>query len=140
VPWIANFLQVQIDNTLGAAGTSAAEVGSEAIRGAGVFYDGMVILGSGAILVGMILAAIAAYIIDKNWRAAIGYSVFGAVCSFFGIIHATELGLGQAWGPTIGYLAIGLIALGMMLYHREPVAEAEAAATPAAEAPSRARP
>lgn len=127
VPWIANFLQNQIDNSLGAAGTSAAEVTAEAMRGAGVYYQGMVILGSGPILVGMILAAIAAFIIDKNWRSAIGYSLFGAVCSFFGIIHATALGIGVAWGATVGYLAVALIALVMMLYRHEgaPVPESQ---------------
>ncbi len=139
VPWIANFLQVQIDNTLGAAGTSAAEVGFEAIRGAGVFYEGMVILGSGAILVGMILAAIAAYIIDKNWKAAASYSVFGAICSFFGIIHATELGFGRAWGPTIGYLVIALLSIGMLFYYRKPATMPESEAMPQQQVPTEAQ-
>ncbi|HHX43115.1 MAG TPA: xanthine permease [Chloroflexi bacterium] len=119
IPWIANFVQNQVDSALGAAGTNAADVTAGTLRGAGVYYTGMVVLGSGPILVGMILAAIAAFIIDKNWRAAIGYALFGAACSFFGIIHATELGIGVAWGATIGYLAVALIALFMMLYRGE---------------------
>jgi len=131
IPWIANFLQNQLDNALGAAGTSAGEISSEALRGAGVYYEGMVVLGSGPILVGMILAAIAAFIIDKNWRAAIGYSLFGAACSFFGIIHATELGIGVAWGTTIGYLAVALIALAMLLFRREPAPVTEGQAVSA---------
>jgi AGZA family xanthine/uracil permease-like MFS transporter len=100
----------------------------------------MVILGAGAILVGMILAAIAAYIIDKNWLGAIGYSVFGAVCAFFGIIHATELGFGQAWGATIGYLGIALIALGMRFYEARSSKEVEAEKPPAPHAPVEAQP
>ncbi|MHB1294127.1 MAG: xanthine permease [Anaerolineae bacterium] len=119
VPWIANFVQNQIDNSLGAAGTSAAAVGADTLASAGVYYSGMALLGAGPILVGMILAAVAAYIIDKNWIGAIGYAVFGAVCSFFGIIHAAQLGIGMAWGATIGYLAIAAIALVMMLTRKE---------------------
>lgn len=125
IPWIANFLQNQIDNSLGAAGTNAATVGPDVLRGAGVYYNGMVVLGAGPILVGMILAAIAAYIIDKNWMGAIGYALFGAVASFFGVIHATQLGIGQAWGPTAGYLAIAVIALLMRLYRGREVPATE---------------
>jgi adenine/guanine/hypoxanthine permease len=121
VPWIANFLQTQIDIALGVAGTSAAELGTGNLAGAGLYYSGMALLGAGPILVGMILAAIAAYIIDRNWVGAIGYSLFGAISSFFGIIHATELGIGQAWGPLAGYVAIALVAGIMMLTKRQQV-------------------
>ena len=106
MPWIANFLQNQVDIALGAAGTSAAAVGVDTLRGAGLYYGGMAILGAGPILVGMILAAIAAYMIDRKWLSALGYALFGAVASFFGVIHASELGIAQAVEPTIGYLAI----------------------------------
>ena len=130
VPWLANWAQVQIDNSLNAAGTSVAELGFEAMAGAGVFYEGMLILGSGAILVAMILAAITAYIIDKNYKAAIGYALFGGLCSFFGVIHAQAFGFNQAPGPTIGYLAIAATCLGIMYYKprqaAEPVAAVEA--------------
>lgn len=133
VPWIANWGQLQIDNALNAAGTSAAALGTAALAGAGVFYAGMRDLGAGAILVGMILAAITAYIIDKNFKAAIGYSLFGAICSFFGIIHATQFGLNQALGPTLGYLLVAVTCLGMMYYKPQTSAEeVEAAAEVAA--------
>jgi AGZA family xanthine/uracil permease-like MFS transporter len=131
VPWIANFAQLQIDNALNAAGTSVADLGIDALAGAGVVYDGMRNLGAGAILVGMILAAILAFIIDRRWMSALGYAVFGAVMSFFGFIHATELGINRAPGPTIGYLAIGLTCLLMFYYARmkgiEPIVEDEEA-------------
>lgn len=126
VPWIANFVQNQVDIALGTAGTAAGEVGMEALRGAGLYYQGMAILGAGPILVGMILAAIAAYVIDRNWLGAIGYALFGAVSAFFGIIHAAELGLGQAWGATAGYLAIAVIAGVMWLWRRQEVPATQA--------------
>ena len=50
---------------------SAAEVGDEAITGAGVVYEGMKTLGEGAILAGLVLGAIVAFIIDRRfWQAA----------------------------------------------------------------------
>jgi AGZA family xanthine/uracil permease-like MFS transporter len=127
VPWIADYLKTQVDNALGAAGTNAATLGIDTLAGAGVSYAGMAVLGAGAILVGMILAAIAAYVIDRNWKAAIGYSLFGAACAWVGFIHSTELrllpvvgpaGFNAAWGPVIGYLAMALLFLIMMWYTR----------------------
>jgi AGZA family xanthine/uracil permease-like MFS transporter len=106
-----------------------------------VTYQGMAALGAGAILVGMILAAIVAYIIDKNYRAAIGYAIFGAACSWFGVIHASQFQLlpnasastfSLAFGPPIGYLAIAGICLGMFFYTRnQPGAAPEEAAVAA---------
>lgn len=129
IPWIANFVQTQIDNSLGAAGTSAAKLGIATLASGGVVYDGIRNLGAGAILVGMILAAIVAFIIDRKWMSAAGYAVFGASMSFFGFIHATQLGFNRAPGPAIGYLGIGLTCVFMMYYTRSkgigPVTEDE---------------
>jgi AGZA family xanthine/uracil permease-like MFS transporter len=88
------------------------------LASAGVVYDGMRNLGAGAILVGMILAAILAYIIDRRWWWAAGWAVFGAVMSFFGFIHAGELGLNRAPGMEIGYLGIALTCALMFYYGR----------------------
>ena len=118
VPWIASFAQLQIDNALNAAGTNATQLTITKLAGAGVVYDGMRNLGAGAILVGMILAAILAFIIDKKWMAAVGYAVFGAVMSFFGFIHATELGINRAPGMSVGYLGIALVCVAMLYYTR----------------------
>jgi AGZA family xanthine/uracil permease-like MFS transporter len=118
IPWIANFVQTQIDNSLTVAGTSAVKLGIDKLISGGVVYDGMRALGAGAILVGMILAAILAFAIDRKWWGAIGYALFGAVMSFFGFIHATQLGLNVAPGAMIGYLGIALTCLLMMFYTR----------------------
>jgi AGZA family xanthine/uracil permease-like MFS transporter len=111
IPWMADWTKVQIDNALTAAGTSSAKLGAGALGAQGIFYEGMRILGSGSILVGMILAAITVFIIDKDYRGAIGYSVFGAACAFFGVIHAAQFGIAAAIGPTIGYASIAVICL-----------------------------
>lgn len=128
VPWLANYVQTQVDNALNAAGTNAATLGMPALAGAGVSYAGMAILGAGPILVGMILGAIGAFVIDRNWKGAIGYSLFGAACAWVGFIHSSQLrfipnvgaaGFNAAWGPTIGYLAMAVLYLIMMYYTRK---------------------
>src|SRR3984885_11542229 len=58
IPNIASWAQGQIDNALGAAGTSAAQVGEAKLEGNSVVYHGLLILGSGAVLAGMVLGAI----------------------------------------------------------------------------------
>lgn len=127
VPWIADYVKTQVDNALGAAGTNAATLGMDTLAGAGVSYPGIAVLGAGAILVGMILAAIAAFVIDRNWKGAIGYSLFGALCAWVGFIHSSQLrwipqvgpeGFNAAWGPVIGYLAMALLFAIMMWYTR----------------------
>jgi AGZA family xanthine/uracil permease-like MFS transporter len=127
VPWIADYVKTQVDNALGAAGTNAATLGVDTLAGSGVPYAGIAVLGAGAILVGMILAAIVAFVIDRNWKGAIGYSLFGAACAWVGFIHSTELrwiptvgerGFNAAWGPVIGYLAMAVLFTGMMFYTR----------------------
>ena len=78
-----------IDNALAAAGTSAAEVGEEALDGAGLVYHGLKILGQGAVLAGMVLGAIVAFILMRKFRAAIAAAV-GAVLCWIGLIHASR--------------------------------------------------
>lgn len=132
VPWIASFVQNNVDNALTAAGTAARELGYEALRSAGVVYKGMEILGAGAILSGMILGAICVFILDRRFREAAYYALFGAVCAFFGFIHAPQLGFGAATLPAVGYVLIALACYVMALYRPEenvPLASAEAEAT-----------
>lgn len=91
LPNIASWAQGQIDGALGAAGTSAGEVGAEALNGAGVIYDGMAIFGGGAVVAGLILGAIAVFVIDREYSRAIVYSIVGAILAVTGFIHAAQL-------------------------------------------------
>ncbi len=93
IPNIASWATGLMDNVLAAAGTSAAEVGTDAIAGAGVVYTGLKTLGEGAILAGLVLGAVVAFIIDRRLVAAAVFCFTGAVLSFVGLIHAPEVGL-----------------------------------------------
>jgi len=59
LPNIAAWAQTLIDGALGAAGTSAEQIGMAKLGATGVVYHGMALLGGGAVLAGLILGAIA---------------------------------------------------------------------------------
>ena len=115
IPNIAAWATGQIDDALNAAGTSAAQVGNDALAKAGVVYDGMKTLGGGAILAGMVLGAIAAFIIDKRYYWAAGYCVAGAALSFIGLIHGQRVAWAAGPGTALGYLFASLVCLGFSL-------------------------
>ena len=70
IPNVAAWGQLQVDSALNAAGTSAATVGMGKLAGSGLVYHGMVLLGGGAVLAGLVLGALAAFIIDHKLKEA----------------------------------------------------------------------
>ena len=104
IPNVASWAVGLIDNTLAAAGTSASEVGYAALEGSSVIYHGLLVLGSGAVLAGMVLGAVAAFIIDRNFVWAGGYLVAAAGLTFVGIISAESVEFNANGGATLGYL------------------------------------
>jgi adenine/guanine/hypoxanthine permease len=128
IPNLASWAQTLVDGALAAAGTSAAKVGLAALAGVGVVYRGMELLGGGAILAGMILGAVAAFIIDRDFNRAAVYALAGCVLSFFGFIHGAKLGIGESAEVALGYLLFALICWGLAL--REPLAKTARSAEP----------
>ncbi|SNY31285.1 regulator [Paractinoplanes atraurantiacus] len=111
IPNIAQWATGQMDNALAAAGTTAAQVGTDALAGAGVVYDGLKTLGEGAILAGLVLGAIVAFIIDKRfWHAAI-FAASGAALSFVGLIHAAKVQWNADGQVTLGYLFLATVCV-----------------------------
>ncbi|MFC6010236.1 regulator [Nocardia lasii] len=111
LPNLAEWAVTQIDNALSAAGTSATKVGSEALGQAGVVYDGLKTLGSGAVLAGLILGAIVTFILDKRFRAAGVAALIGATLSWIGLIHAHAVEWAAAPSVALGYLFFALVCL-----------------------------
>ena len=66
----------------------------------------MALLGGGAVLAGLILGAIAAFIIDRRFDWAAQFAAAGAVLSFFGFIHGISLGVGNSAPVALGYLIV----------------------------------
>jgi AGZA family xanthine/uracil permease-like MFS transporter len=87
VPNIAQWAKTLVDGALGAAGTNVGAVGYEALGNQGVLYAGLERLGAGAVVAGLMLGAIAYFIIAKEYSRAIVYTLIAGVLAFVGLIH-----------------------------------------------------
>ena len=112
LPSLAQWATGQIDNALAAAGTTAATVGTGKLIESGVIYDGLKLLGQGAVLVGILLGAIACFVIDRRYYAAAATSVIAAALSFVGLVNAEAVTWNAAPPVTIGYLLLAAILAG----------------------------
>jgi AGZA family xanthine/uracil permease-like MFS transporter len=95
VPQIAAWGKTQIDSALGAAGLNAEAVGLDKLGQNGVLYHGLAILGSGAVLAGIILGSVTVLIIDRKFYQAAAFALAGAVLTFFGLIHSEAIGVAR---------------------------------------------
>src|SRR5262249_61675417 len=73
----------------------------------------MELLGGGAILAGMILGAVAAFIIDRDFHRAAVYALAGALLAFFGFIHGAKLAIGESSGMGLCYLPFAFLYLAL---------------------------
>ena len=144
VPQVAAWGKLQIDSALGAAGTNAAAVGFDKLGQGGILYEGLSVLGGGAILVSMILAAIAVFIIERQFVKAAAFAAAGAVLTFFGFMHGEAIGVGESPLVALSYLLVaGWLLLASRAQHAPVTTHAESmhdagehAAVPAAMANS----
>ena len=120
VPHFAQWGQGQVDSALTAAGLSASQVGIAALENNGVLYNGLRALGNGAILSGLIIGAIAVFLIDHKPRTAAAYALAGAILAYFGFIHGDQVGIGVSPAIAIGYLLMAALCFG---FHYLPYSE-----------------
>ena len=66
-------------------------------------------MGSGAILVSLVLAGIAACMIDRTYAMAAAFALAGAVLTFFGLMHSEAVGFAKTPLVAIGYLGVAAI-------------------------------
>ena len=111
IPNVAAWGQLQVDSALNAAGTSGAQVGAGKLAGSGLVYHGMELLGGGAVLAGLVLGALAAFIIDRRLKEAGLWALAGAVLAFFGFIHGAQLGWAVSPQVALGYALFGAVCL-----------------------------
>jgi AGZA family xanthine/uracil permease-like MFS transporter len=119
IPNVAAWGQTQVDGALAAAGTAAAKLGYDKLASTGVVYHGMELLAGGAVLAGLVLGAMAAFIIDRRFQAAAAYAFAGAVLAFFGFIHGAQLGVAVSPLVALGYALFALVCLWAGMAHKE---------------------
>ncbi len=111
VPHVAAWGKLQIDNALSAAGTSVATVGVEKLGQSGILYEGLSVLGGGAILSSLILASVAVFVIERQFLRAAAFAFAGAVLTFFGFMHGEQIGLAESPAVALSYLlVVGVLA------------------------------
>ena len=111
VPHFAAWAQGQVDGALQAAGANAADL-LDAMSVNGVLYGGLAALGAGAILSGLVIGAIAVFLIDHKPRLAAAYALAGAILSYFGFIHGSQVGFGVSPAIALGYLLMAALCYG----------------------------
>nr|VFJ94292.1 MAG: putative MFS transporter, AGZA family, xanthine/uracil permease [Candidatus Kentron sp. H]VFJ94828.1 MAG: putative MFS transporter, AGZA family, xanthine/uracil permease [Candidatus Kentron sp. H]VFK01300.1 MAG: putative MFS transporter, AGZA family, xanthine/uracil permease [Candidatus Kentron sp. H] len=111
LPHIAGYVKATLDQALMAAGASAESLGMEKLLQHGVHYEGLAFLANGAILTGLLLGAMTAFLIDRDFIRAAVCAFMGALLAFFGIIHAAGFGLSAAPLHAGGYLFLAAVIL-----------------------------
>jgi AGZA family xanthine/uracil permease-like MFS transporter len=127
VPHLAAWAKTQIDGALGAAGVTLDAALIQGMATNGVLYEGLAILGNGAILTGLVLAAMGVFVIERRFMAAAWFAAAGAVLTFFGFMHGPAVGI--AVTPMVAF-SYALVAGLLYLADRRATAGAPAA-TPA---------
>jgi AGZA family xanthine/uracil permease-like MFS transporter len=111
VPNIAAWGTGLINNALAAAGTTAQQVGNAAFSNAGVVFEGLKTLGEGAVLVGMVLGAIAVFLIDRKFLWAAAYATFGALLTAVGLMHGEEVEFFADLEVALGYAFLAIVCV-----------------------------
>ena len=121
-PHLAAWAKTLIDGVLTVAGTSAAKLGIAKLAGVGVMYSGLEVLGGGSILAGLTLAAIAVFVIEREFMKASAFAFAGAVMTYFGFMHGSAVGLGShGLGVTPGVaFAYLIVAVFLFALSRQP--------------------
>jgi AGZA family xanthine/uracil permease-like MFS transporter len=120
LPNIASWTKNQIDSALGAAGTNAGAVGLDKLGDNGVLYQGLSALGSGATLGGLMLAAIAVFVIEREFLKAAGFALAGALLTFFGLMHGEQVGIAESPLLAAAYLCVAALLASCTRYSTAP--------------------
>jgi adenine/guanine/hypoxanthine permease len=115
-PHLAAWCKTLMDGALSAAGTSAAAIGFDKLGQVGVLYHGLEVLGGGAILGGLVLAGIAACVIDREFTKASAFAAAGAGLTFFGFMHGESVGIAVTPSVALAYAVVACFLFGLGRY------------------------
>lgn len=121
VPPVADYLYTQITGAVGLAGyytevmpSGLSEYNAEItqmIKDAGVMWNGVPGVKSGAIIIGILLGTMTVFIIDKKLDKVAITAAAGYVLACFGFIHSAQLGFNPTSPFAVGYLVIAVLAI-----------------------------
>jgi AGZA family xanthine/uracil permease-like MFS transporter len=111
-PHLAAWGKLQIDSVLDAAGTSAHAVGMDKLGQAGVLYEGLALMGGGAILGGLVLGSLAVFVIERKLVKASISALSGAALTFFGFMHGEAIGFAETPVVAAAYLGVAAFLFG----------------------------
>ncbi|MDD6043940.1 MAG: xanthine/uracil/vitamin C permease [Eubacteriaceae bacterium] len=120
IPPVADYLYTQVTGSVGLAniwtsviadGTAAYDPEiTQAILDAGVMWNGVPAVKAGAIVTGIILGTIIAFVIDKRLDKVAITSLIGCAAAAVGLIHSAQLGFYPTSPFTIAYLIMAVLA------------------------------
>jgi AGZA family xanthine/uracil permease-like MFS transporter len=97
-----------VKSTLAASGATVNDELLGKLANEGVLFHGLEVLGSGAVLAGLVLAAITVFIIERQlWRAA-AFAAAGAGLTFLGFMHGERIGFAESPAVAASYLVVAL--------------------------------
>ena len=113
VPNVAAWALAQVKGALNATGVTSVDDALQAKMAAeGVLFHGLEIMGGGAVLTGLVLAAMAVFIIERQlWRAA-AFAGAGSILTFFGFMHGERIAVAQSPQVAASYLAVAVFLAG----------------------------
>jgi AGZA family xanthine/uracil permease-like MFS transporter len=115
-PHVAAWAKTLMDGALQVAGTDASKLGFDKLANVGVLYPGLQTMGGGAILTGLVLAAVGANVIDKKFMNAAAFALAGAVMTFFGFMHGQAVGIAVTPTVAIAYLIVAVFLFALTRY------------------------
>lgn len=121
VPSIAEWAHSQVSTTLKVAGAGERlpELMGSLAQG-NVLLNAMGTAGGGAVLAGLLLGAIGAFVIDRRFNWAFVYTLAATILSFFGFIHSHQLAVNASPQVSLGYtFATVMFAFLMFQQHKE---------------------
>ena len=77
----------------------------------GILYQGLALMGGGAILGGLVLGAIGVFVIEQDFVKAAAFSSAGCLLTFFGFMHGEAIGIAVTPLVASAYLIVTLLLL-----------------------------
>jgi AGZA family xanthine/uracil permease-like MFS transporter len=112
IPHLVHWAQELVRNTLTAAGVKdvTPEMVS-ALGQQGILYEAFEVLGSGAVLTGIVLSATTVFVIENRLKSAAICCALGATFTWFGLMHSKQIGLGMSPVLVVTYLLLAAVML-----------------------------